>query len=152
MENRLVFIDDFLDETDLRFYQNFIKSYNHSQTIIENQMYPSQFLEKYKEKLSDVLTISTILPKVTITNSIKPVIKHTDCKYQDENYKLLIYLNDIPNGGTVFFDGRKSILVENKKNRLVIFDISLPHESQSFTGNVKKLAIGFRVKGELIRS
>lgn len=150
MENKVVFIDDFLDETDLGFYQNLIKSYNHPQTIIENEIYPSQFLKKYKDKLSDTLKITKILSRVTVTNSIKPVIKHTDCKYEDENYKLLIYLNEIPNGGTIFYNGRKSILVENKKNRLVIFDMSLPHESQSFTGNVKKVAIGFRVKGELI--
>lgn len=151
MEKRVTFVDNFLTEEDLRFYEYFVKSSNQIQTIVENETYTNNFLRKYSEKLSNILTITKILPKVTITNSKKPVIRHTDCRYQDENYKLLIYLNDIPNGGTIFFENRKSILVENKKNRLVIFDMSLPHESQPFTGEVKKLAIGFRVKGELVQ-
>jgi hypothetical protein len=83
---------------------------------------------------------------VTITNSNNPVFKHTDSKFKNEQFKILIYLNNVHNGGTVFYTEKTSISIMNKENRLVVFDINIPHESQKFSKSDKKIAIGFRLK------
>ena len=36
--------------------------------------------------------------------------------------------------------------IVDKENRLVVFDINIPHESQKFSKDDKKIAIGFRLK------
>jgi hypothetical protein len=61
---------------------------------------------------------------------------------------MFIYLNEVPNGGTIFFDGADEQLVENKLNRLVIFNIGLYHKSQNFLvgdNTFNKKLIGFRI-------
>jgi hypothetical protein len=145
-------IDDFLDEEDLTYYRSLVLKSKTAQTIIEDPTVPANFWTKYETKLKDhfeALHLEGLYPKVTMTNSKKPVIRHIDAKFKDERYKILIYLNDVHRGGTLFFDDKKKVVITNKQNRLVLFDISLPHESQDFTvfesPNIKKLAIGFRV-------
>jgi hypothetical protein len=73
-----------------------------------------------------------------------------------EKYKILIYLNNVENGGTIFYEGEKGRtkekvhVVKNQRNRLVLFDINLEHESEKFRTKVvvdipRKKAIGFRL-------
>ena len=64
--------------------------------------------------------------------------------------KILIYLNNVEKGGTIFYGcGGGEEKIANKKNRCVIFDMDIEHESEKFDGgvkrDVKKKAIGFRV-------
>ena len=80
------------------------------------------------------------------TKNKRSLGKHKDSiTLYKEKYKILIYLNEVINGGTIFYIDSSTQLVENKKNRLVIFDINLPHESQKFNGEQEKIAIGFRL-------
>lgn len=146
-------IDDFLDAEDLSKYKMYVSASGLSQNIRQDDGLTREFWCKYREKINasvpSSLYFSGLYPHVTITNSKKPVIRHLDNKVHDEKYKLLIYLNTIVKGGTVFFVDEKNTqqLVTNKENRAVIFDINLYHESQKFDviGQEKKMAIGFRM-------
>ena len=146
-------IDDFLDPEDLIKYQNYVLYSGLSQKIKEDQELTTAFWEKYGDKLNKnlngVSTFSGLYPYVTVTNSTNPVFKHTDSKFKNEKFKILIYLNNVQNGGTVFFKEKSAITIMNKENRLVLFDIQIPHESEKFCKNDKKIAIGFRIKNDL---
>ena len=143
-------IDDFLEPEDLIKYQNYVLCSGITQKIKEEQELTTDFWNKYGDKLNqnlkDISTFSGLYPYVTISNSNNPVFKHIDCKIKNEKFKILIYLNNVDNGGTIFYNGETSISIMNKENRLVVFDINLPHESQKFSKNDKKIAIGFRLK------
>jgi hypothetical protein len=146
-------IDDFLDAEDLTKYKMYINASGLSQNIRQDDALTTEFWSKYGDKINasiPPLHFTGLYPHVTITNSSKPVIRHLDNKVQNETYKLLIYLNHIERGGTVFFidDKNTEQLVKNKENRAVIFDINLYHKSQKFevSSQKKKMAIGFRMK------
>jgi len=142
-------IDDFLEQEDVLKYKNYIIESGLSQNIKQDAELTSDFWSKYGEKLNKSLDLhfSGVYPQVTITHSRKPVSKHTDSKYNDEKYKILIYLNTIENGGTIFFlkeNEKRSI--NNRENRLVVFDMMIPHESEKFQAGERKMAIGFRLR------
>lgn len=146
----VISIDDFLEPEDLIKYQNYVFCSGLSQKIKEDHELTTEFWNKYGDKLNqnlkDLSTFSGLYPYVTITNSNNPVFKHTDSKFKNEQFKILIYLNNVHNGGTVFYTEKTSISIMNKENRLVVFDINIPHESQKFSKSDKKIAIGFRLK------
>ena len=136
-------IDDFLDDSDIIKYTKFIEKQNKRQSIIKDEKITTEFLNKYKQKIGGN---SGILSFITLTKNKRPLGKHKDSiTLYKEKYKILIYLNEVINGGTIFYIDSSTQLVENKKNRLVIFDINLPHESQKFKGEQEKIAIGFRL-------
>ncbi|NBP58555.1 hypothetical protein EBU71_18870 [bacterium] len=150
-------IDDFLDAEDLTKYKMYVNASGLSQNIKQDNALTTEFWSKYGEKINasiPSLHFTGLYPHVTITNSSKPVIRHLDNKVQNETHKLLIYLNHIERGGTIFFmdDKNTEQLVKNKENRAVIFDINLYHESQKFevSSQKKKMAIGFRMKSQSI--
>ena len=144
--------DDFLNRDDLVKYQNYAINSKICQNIIKDNTFALDFWEKYGKKLNenvkkDNLYFEGVYPEVTISNSSKPIIKHCDKKMHSERFKILIYLNTVIHGGTIFYEEEKgSCLINNKVNRLVLFDIRLPHESENFSGHDdKKMAIGFRL-------
>lgn len=141
-------IDDFLKAEDLLKYQNYVINSGLTQSIRKDEAFTTEFWNTYGEKLNQNLKdlhFSGVYPRVTISHSIKPIARHTDGKLEDEKYKILIYLNTIPNGGTTFY-GDTKITVENRINRLVVFDITLPHEGERFVvDSKKKMTIGFRL-------
>jgi hypothetical protein len=142
-------IDDFLEQEDVLKYKNYIIDSGLSQNIRKDDELSTDFWSKYGEKLNKSLDLhfSGVYPQVTLTHSRKPVSKHTDSKFGDEKFKILIYLNTIRNGGTIFFMSDNEIRsVNNKENRLVVFDMMIPHESEKFTEGQRKMAIGFRLR------
>jgi len=146
----VISIDDFLEPEDLIKYRNYALLSGLTQKIKEDHELTTEFWNKYgdklKQNLKDISTVSGLYSYVTITNSNNPVIKHIDSKLKNEKFKILIYLNNVHNGGTVFYTEKTSISIMNKENRLVVFDINIPHESQKFSTSDKKIAIGFRLK------
>jgi hypothetical protein len=145
----VISIDNFLEPEDLIKYQNYVLCSGLTQKIKEDYELTSDFWNKYGDKLNqnlkDLSNFSGLYPYVTITNSNVPVFKHTDSKFKNEKFKILIYLNNVHNGGTIFYT-EETISIINKENRLVVFDIDIPHESQKFSKDHKKIAIGFRLK------
>jgi hypothetical protein len=144
---KIQIIDDFLKPEDLLKYQNYVINSKLKQTIIKDDAFTTEFWNTYGEKLNQhfkEMHFSGVYPQVTISHSNKPITKHTDGKLEDEKYKILIYLNTVLDGGTKFYD-ETTYTVENRMNRLVVFDIRLPHEGQKFVINsIKKMTIGFR--------
>ena len=146
------FVDNFLEECDLLKYQEYVEKVKTRQSIIKDEKTTREFWQKYGEKVG-VCGGKEILPYVTVTNSKKPLGKHKDSKMGGEKYKVLIYLNEIKNGGTIFYNnlegGGKKELIENKVNRMVLFDMDIEHESEKFSEDndiiIKKKAIGFRI-------
>ena len=95
---------------------------------------------KFKE-----LGVFGLSDDITISKNNKPIPKHKDNKVSGETHKILIYLNTVNNGGgTYFYIDGKEILVENKINRLVLFDINIEHKGQEFSSDYIKKTIGFR--------
>lgn len=142
------FVDNFLEECDLIKYQEYVEKVKTRQSIIKDEKTTREFWQKYGEKVCG-FGGKEILPYVTVTNSKKPLGKHKDSKMGGEKYKMLIYLNEIKNGGTIFYnhdEGGKKELIENKVNRMVLFDMDIEHESEKFSeDSIRKKAIGFRI-------
>ena len=147
------YIDDFLEEIDVKKYLDYVEKSGKIQNIIEDLKLTVDFWEKYGGKIIDCCCGSggKILPYVTITNGSRAVSRHKDSRMGGEKYKILIYLNNVEKGGTIFYGcGGGGEKIANKKNRCVIFDMDIEHESEKFDGGVKrevkkKKAIGFRV-------
>lgn len=145
-------IDNFLEPEDLVKFRNYVINSGLTQNIREDSTLTTEFWNTYGDKINQNVSdlhFTGLYSQVTFSHSAKPVTKHTDCRYKDEKYKLLIYLNSVPQGGTLFFGKTTTTIIQNVVNRAVIFDIRLPHEGQKFTINgTKKIAIGFRLKEE----
>lgn len=140
-------LDSFLTQTDLEQYRSYIISQPFSQKVIHNPELTTDFWNTYGSVIQNLCpSCVNIYPSVTVTHTHTPIRRHVDVNHHGEQYKILIYLNDVPNGGTIFYlpDGHVQI-IENQINRLVLFDMNLSHESQAFSGT-KKIAIGFRVQ------
>lgn len=144
----VIYIDDFLSEEVLKTCQGYVGKFN-GQGISTDKDFVNVFWAQNKEKIQNINSDWIgLYNNVTKTNNSKPVDIHLDKKIHNEKYKMFIYLNEVPDGGTVFIDGVDEQLVENKLNRLVIFNIGLHHKSQNFLVKnnkfIKKL-IGFRL-------
>ena len=144
----IIIIDNFLESCDVVKYREYVEKVGKTQSIITDEKMTGEFWEKYGDKIGG---IGIILPYVTVTNSTKPVSRHKDGKLRGEKYKILIYLNGIEkNGGTIFYVNGGVERVQNKENRLVLFDMDIEHESEKFRGDgIVKKAIGFRVLGKM---
>lgn len=144
----LNFVDDFLSIDDLNKCIEYVKNNTNNSKILKDQELTDYIWDKYKDKFLQINSKWNSLSKlVTISNSNVPIGKHKDVRSNSKaTEKILIYLNQVENGGTVFYIGDETILIENKPNRLVWFDINLLHSSQDFTSstNTNKLSIGFR--------
>ncbi len=76
--------------------------------------------------------------------SCTPIVLHSDpITSPFDKWKVVMYLNDVPNGGTIFRENGVDIEIENSGGTVVLFDIRIPH-----LGNPKqrdmKYTIGFR--------
>jgi len=141
-------LDDFLSADDLKAFQAYVAARPETQEIIEDRTFATRFWATYHDKFP--VAVTRILPRVTVTRSTRPVGRHIDHRFEGERYKLLIYLNAFPEhsgGGTIFHTTPEPTLVPHRLNRLVCFDISLPHESEPFPEGMTKCALGFRLKG-----
>lgn len=146
-------VDDFLNPEELAFYKN-LANQKKSQKVIEDYILAEEFWKLYGGEIRKLdSTCVGVFSSVTITNSTTPIQRHTDVNRHGERYKILIYLNPVSNGGTLFYTNDTVKLIENRENRLVMFDMRIPHESQDFQKlgqTIKKLAIGFRIKTQYL--
>lgn len=143
-------IDDFLQVDDLNYLIRYILTQcAHHNIIIKDESITSWIWKRYNDILNEY-NISCIDEYVTVTYDKKPVGTHKDKimnTANNEKYKLIIYLNNVKDGGTIFHVGDKKYLVENKVNRLVIFDINLYHRAQlqhNLEYDTCKMLFGFR--------
>ena len=140
-------IENFLSNDDLDMLTQYVIKRKNG--ILKDRKLTKYIWDNYQNKFFEInKKIVGLFEEVTITNSNKPISMHKDKKLNDSKWKILIYLNDIKNGGTIFIIDDKPCLVENKKNKLVMFDIELYHKSEKFLAQDKKnkLCIGFRAK------
>lgn len=138
-------LENFLSEEDFKKCLDYSLSIR-PQKIIQDKSFSEYIWKNYQEKLKSINSDWIGLHSdITLSNSSKPIAKHLDQKRNGVRQKLLIYLNDLENGGTIFYTSEGEILVENRKNRLVCFDINLHHAGQNFTEG-RKISIGFRPK------
>jgi hypothetical protein len=94
--------------------------------------------------------ISEYSEDVTYSRDKKPIPEHVDMKRHNERYKLLIYLNDVGNGGTLFKKEKGAanawISVENQQGSVVLFDMRIPHKGNPAMETKTKFTIGIRLK------
>ena len=141
--NKIKILENFLDDEDLEMFIKLVESVGKTQIIKEMPEITKKINNKYKDKLKSI-GVSSVERFITISCSNSGVGRHKDEKLGDYTHKILIYLNDVPNGGTIIFNGAQEIKIENKSNKLVLFDISLEHMSEKFDMKYTKKAIGFR--------
>jgi hypothetical protein len=147
MVQPIVIEDNFLSAEDLLLCSEYVSKYP-GNFILSNSDLTDYIWKKYKDRLRSINpTWNGLYPDVTISNSSKPVSLHRDQSRNAAKHKILIYLNEVKNGGTFFYINEEEHLVENKPNRLIIFDISLYHKGQNFQDN-RKISIGFRILDE----
>lgn len=144
MDKKIIILEEFLSKEDLKYYKDYITKRRESRVIVVDPHTATLFWSKYKNKiLEHTKTDKGISERVTYVRDKIPVKRHRDSIYDSERFKLLIYLNTVQNGGTIFHTPDK-LEIENLENRAVLFDISLPHESQKFQSEIK-YTIGFRI-------
>ena len=144
----VIYIDNFLSEDCLKACQDYIDKYS-GQGIDDDEEFVKYFWEENKEKLIKINPNWVGLYNVvTKTNNFVPISIHTDKKLFDEKHKMFIYLNEVDDGGCTFFENGEELVIENRLNRLIVFDIKLTHQGQNFVKNKKifKKVIGFRIK------
>jgi hypothetical protein len=152
----IIVCDDFLSNEDFECFRKYVLSKNKTQDVFDDPSFATQFWNRYQKQIRDFdlnPKCSGITSNITITYNSSPIGRHIDTNYHGERYKILIYLNDVPNGGTLFYPPTGTRIVENRANRLVLFDLSILHESQKFNkqmNRLKKMAIGFRLFAEPI--
>ena len=101
----VIYIDNFLSDEVLKTCQDYIDNF-YGQGIIGDKNFVNNFWEENKEKIQNINSDWIgLYNNVTKTNNSEPVNKHLDKKIRNEKYKMFIYLNEVPNGGTIFFDG-----------------------------------------------
>jgi hypothetical protein len=137
-------IDNFLSIEDLEMLLEYVENNGSAQSRFKSKDTANYMYTKYEDTFKE-LGILGLNDEITISNNNKPIPKHKDSKISGETHKILIYLNNVNNGGgTYFYIDGKEILVENKVNRLVLFDINIEHKGQEFSRDCKKKTIGFR--------
>ena len=137
-------IDNFLSIEDLEMLSEYVENNGSAQSRYKSKDIANNIYTKYVDKFKE-LGILGLSDEITISKNNKPIPKHTDNKVSGETHKILIYLNNVNNGGgTYFYIDGKEILVENKINRLVLFDINIEHKGQEFSCEYIKKTIGFR--------
>jgi hypothetical protein len=74
-----------------------------------------------------------------------PIPEHVDDMSHGEMYKVLIYLNDVKNGGTWFRDGDSYVEVEAGAGSVVIFDMRLYHKGNPNQEPTIKYTVAIRL-------
>lgn len=136
-------IDNFLSIEDLEMLSEYVDNNDSAQSRYKSKEIANYINTNYVDKFKE-LGILGISDDITISKNNKPIPKHRDNKVSGETHKILIYLNNV--SGTYFYIDGKEILVENKVNRLVLFDINIEHKGQEFSGDYIKKTIGFRTE------
>ena len=137
-------IDNFLSIEDLEMLLEYVENNGSAQSRFKSKDTANYMYTKYEDTFKE-FGILGLNDEITISNNNKPIPKHKDNKISGETHKILIYLNNVNNGGgTYFYIDGKEILVENKVNRLVLFDINIEHKGQEFSRDYIKKTIGFR--------
>lgn len=135
-------LDDFLTEDDIHMFLNLEQKGG----IYKKPELCRRVAQQYKERLAREAGVEITSDQCTVGITPTPMRRHTDQRFGNETAKVLIYLNSVDKGGTVFWIGNTRHLIENKRNRCVVFDISLQHESEAFVDNTVKRTIGFRAQ------
>lgn len=143
MNKDYIVIDNFLSSSNLELLYNYVENNYSTQSIVVDDILSKQIYNDHVDKFRE-LAVVELSDRITISKGIIPIAKHRDNVICGETHKILIYLNEIPNGGTYFYINGKAELVENKLNRLVLFDIKLEHRGQDFSRDYIKKTIGFR--------
>lgn len=83
--------------------------------------------------------------RLTLMKSNKAIVPHRDKVYEGENYKVLIYLNDVKNGGTYFKNEKDWFYTENSAGTIVIFDMNIEHKGDPLQEKIRKYTFGLRL-------
>lgn len=142
--------DDVFDDALFDRFVAYVNAVALPQKVVENATLADACWAQLTPHLTpDLSGLTEILPLVTVTRTKQPIGRHYDRRHAHERAKVLVFLNEVPNGGTLFHLPQpypSPQLVENRRNRVVLFDLGLAHESQRFAPQHTKMAIGFRLR------
>lgn len=82
---------------------------------------------------------------LTISAGSRPLDWHVDVEVAGSRatHKALLYLSDVPDGGTVF-SRKEQVLVAASRGAIALFDIGIEHRSQHFAPEHRKYTLGLR--------
>ena len=154
MKNVIV-VENFLSEEECAYYRKIIDDGYKKQSlqlIAKREDIVNKFVVDHLDDLRMINlngdTTKGVHNDVTLSRSSKALPRHKDKVIRkDDKWKLLIYLNDVKEGGgTIFYEDMKTkegFKVHNKIGSAVFFDISLPHAGERISE--QKYTIGFRL-------
>jgi hypothetical protein len=139
--------DDVLTPAECsRIIEERFEGYAPRQEILEQPRFAEMLLEQVKGRAPGFPDMRPT-GHVTYTLGKRGIGWHFDGP-RGASHKLVIYLNEVPSGGTLFGRSTESVRVrvENKVGRVVLFDIGLEHASESFSDRYTKYAVGLRLR------
>lgn len=122
----------------------YIDSKTLGNTFITDNKFSKSILTILKDCIDFPFNVD-VLNKITLSKSKSAIGEHFDKRFDNEKYKLFVYLNDVKNGGTYFKDGNEWIYVENSKGSIVIFDMHISHKGDEKQEDIYKYLIGIRL-------
>lgn len=67
---------------------------------------------------------------------------NSDAEYEANTYSMLLYLNDVEEGGeTVIFDGKNELIIKPKAGKLLIMSGDIEHEARKPIGQDKYVVL-----------
>lgn len=151
----VIVVENFLSEDECAYYRKIIDDGYKKQSlqlIAKREDIVNKFIADHLDDLRMIdlsgVTTKGVHNDVTLSRSSKAIPRHKDKVIRkDDKWKLLIYLNDIKDGGgTIFYETMKTkegFKVNNKMGSAVFFDITLPHAGERISE--MKYTIGFRL-------
>lgn len=123
----------------------YTKNYNAGKILKDNTI-PKELFEIYQTYCNpSPIEFIGYADNYTAGSDTTPIGLHVDAHYQNlGTWKVFFYLNDVPNGGTIFREGGQDVLIENSQGSVVVFDIYIPHLGDPKQPNIPKYTIGFR--------
>lgn len=152
----VIIVENFLTEDECLYFRGITDAcFKRSglQIIVKRPDITEKFFNEHHEAFSKVILdggrTKGLHDDVTFAKSTRAIPKHIDKNIREEDkWKLLIYLNDIKDGGgTIFYENsndKEGFKVANKMGSAVFFNIALPHRGEALNGQLK-YSIGFRL-------
>ena len=137
-------IDNFLSIEDLEMLSDYVDNNGSAQSRYKSKDIANNIYTKNVDKFKE-LGILGLSDEITISKNNKPIPKHKDNKVSEETHKILIYLNNVNNGGGTYFyiDGKElnptdTIISLGLKNEYDDIFIDVIKKSSSLKTTVRK--------------
>ena len=145
---KVVYFDNLFTDEDLAFLQTRFRRGEYHYIQSDKEIASFIFGKCLHALQTEDSTIHFAYDDVTFSKHVHAIQTHVDLVYDKERYKVGVYLNELTQGGTIFYDTNRNeyTRVPHKKGRVVMFDIRLPHAGEALVNREQKYMVGIRVR------